>query len=323
MRFRLSSYLAVGVPLVVVFYFAVRILISMPASAQDVQNKGPAVKPAVPSNEQLDEKAYLALPVAKLPTPQAADGHPDLSGFYMNGGGGAEAKRGADGNIYYNFDDHVRAGDAPSKRTEPSLPSYKPEYAAKAKAAAGGELDFYFDVYSPNDPQWDCKPPGIPRASGAMQIVQTPGLVVILYESSYTSRLIYTSGRKHPEDFDSSYYGDSIGHWDGDTLVVDVVGLNDETWLGPVSGGLALIHSDQEHVVERYTRHGNMLFYDATVEDPVMFTKPWVIPTRHLLLDQDGEYYESICTPSAADKSHIKYQPYRGENQFHPPSDAK
>jgi hypothetical protein len=145
-----------------------------------------------------------------------------------------------------------------------------------------------------------------------------------LYESNFigqTYRIIYTDGRGHPKDLDSSFLGDSIGHWEGDTLVVDVTGLNDETWLGGAQGHTepggpgepghqivethALIHSDQEHVTERYTRHGDMLVYEATVEDPVMFAKPWVVTPRHFMLGvpPDDRIFESFC--EARDKSHI------------------
>jgi hypothetical protein len=131
-------------------------------------------------------------------------------------------------------------------------------------------------------------------------------------------------GRPHPADLDTSYMGHSIGHWEGDTLVVDVAGLSDETWL---AGGFdrmkyANIHSDKEHVIERWTRKGNELTYEATVEDPVMFTKPWVITPRKVqhhgpsLTSSDG-ILEERCTvndknhfikPSAADSPTCNYR---------------
>ena len=78
-----------------------------------------------------------------------------------------------------------------------------------------------------------------------------------------------TDGRS-VTDVDPSYFGDSVGHWEGDTLVVDVTHLNDETWLA--NGGY--FHTDALHVVERYTRQGNTLRYEATAEDPNVMTKP-------------------------------------------------
>jgi len=318
----------------------------MPAAAQN--NKGPAAKPdRVASNEEL-EKVYLALPVAKLPTPRTSEGHPDLSGFYYNPLD-STARRAADGTVFYAFGEtNARLGTRPPKYPEPTEPSYKPEYAAKVKAIVDGQ----YGSTSTEDPNLDCKFSGVPRVStGPLQVIQTPKLVAILYESNFISesfRLIYTDGRKHPkpEDLDSSYYGDSIGHWEGDTLLVDVIGLNDETWLGGAQGHtepaafgeptnhninekFALLHSDQEHVIERYTRHGNMLFYDATVEDPVMLTKPWVLTSRHLLLrPPDDQFIESFCTSETTDKIHIvkpteKDQFKEGEERFHPPADTK
>ena len=118
---------------------------------------------------------------------------------------------------------------------DPNEPPYKPEYMAKVKEIAATE----YDGTTPLDPQMDCKPLGVPRAGiDAMQIVQTPEVIAILYEGAPYSlyRIIYTDGRPHPKDLDTTYMGDSIGHWEGDTLVVDVVGLSDETWL---AGGVA------------------------------------------------------------------------------------
>jgi hypothetical protein len=181
-------------------------------------------------------------------------------------------------------------------------PSYKPQYAAKVKEI--GATQSQGTTYQ--DPQFQCKPLGVPRAGiRTMQIVQTAAVTAILYEDGPGPiwRLIYTDGRPHPKDLDTTYWGHSIGHWEGNALVVDVVGLNDETWLG---GGLpgdmkyTSIHSDQEHVIERWTRDGDTLTYEATVEDPVMFIKPWVITPRKIQLGSAGdEVFETPCFPDA------------------------
>ena len=268
------------------------------------------------TNEEL-QKFYLGLPVAKKPTPRAPDGHPDLTGFYDNPFNTTVTKS-ADGSVSF-----VLGGRRINtyKWPTPEMPSYKPEYAAKVEAIFKNQ----YGASTPDDPQYDCKPMGVPRASMIpLQFVQTPKMVVILYESNFigqTYRIIYTDGRGHPKDLDSSFLGDSIGHWEGDTLVVDVIGLNDETWLGGAQGHTepggagqpghqivethALIHSDQEHVTERYTRHGDMIVYEATVEDPVMFARPWVLTPRHFMLGipPDDRIFESFC--EARDKSHI------------------
>jgi len=257
-------------------------------------------------------------------TPRTPDGHPDLSGFWddQEGGGNNLGARVDGGSVLFDLGgkpsgaapNRVRpaAGDpAAAAPNAPTLnPSYKPEYMAKVKAIA----DTLYGPSTALDPQYDCTPLGVPRSMfrgglyGAFQIVQTPQLIAILLEASQgmNYRLIYMDGRGHPQDLDTSYLGDSIGHWEGDTLVVDVTGLNEETWLGGGQGAppLALLHSDKEHVVERYTRNGDMLTYEATVEDPVMFTKPWVmIPRRTHHAGAEDHLLEMTCVPN--DKSHI------------------
>jgi hypothetical protein len=294
-------------------------LVAMPAAAQ---NGAPVAKPdSVVTNEEL-QKLYSALPVANMSTQRTADSHPDLSGVWLNPFPAASEK-GEDGSVRFDIGiGRARNSSAPPpKYPEPTEPSYKPEYWAKVKAI----VDSQYGASTPQDPEYDCKPMGVPRASmNAIQIIQTPKLVAILYESNFigqTFRVIYTDGHPHPKDLDSSFLGDSIGHWEGDMLVVDVIGLNDETWLGGGQGHTeppafgerfghqiveryALIHSDQEHVVERYTRHGNLLTYEATVEDPVMFTEPWVVTPRHWFLGgPDDRLLESFC--ESRDKIHI------------------
>ena len=177
---------------------------------------------------------------------------------------------------------------------EANQPPYKTEYMDKVKKIGATE---YLGT-SALDPEMLCRPYGIPRTGiGGMQIVQTPQLIALLYEGAPSSvyRIIYMDGRPHPKDFETSYMGDSIGHWEGDTLVVDVAGLNDDTWLGGSNHGRAKytsIHSEKEHVIERWTRDGDVLTYQATVEDPVMFTKPWVLPARKVKMSNPGDYIE-------------------------------
>ena len=236
---------------------------------------------------------------ADKPTPRTKDGQPDLNGFWASGGDSDEVfKRSADGSISYDIGTNI---DKTKYCVDDSCqysnqPSYKPEYLAKVKRIAATEAG----GTTPIDPQFDCKPMGVPRANiaigmgvGNFQIVQSSQAVAVLYESAPYSnyRIIYTDGRGHPDDLDTTYMGDSIGHWEGDTLVVDVTGLNAETWLaaprdaprvaGPVISYMRSpnIHSDKEHVTERWTREGDTLTYQATEEDPVMFTRPWVVPS--------------------------------------------
>ena len=300
MRDRFVGYAVIALAVVCVMSL---LFVSMPAA----QNAAPAAK------------APAAAPPA---TPRLANGHPDLTGYWAGNQENffTEQKddgdvpnvhyinRTKDGSIFYDYagaeggvgqeqDEIDNAGPVRNQA------SYKPEYDAKVKQIAttmyGGTTAL--------DPQHDCKPNGIPRAGFGGFVVSSPQAVAILYEASPGPywRLIYTDGRQHPKDLDTSYMGHSIGHWEGDTLVVDTVALNDETWLG--GGKFTTIHSDREHVTERITRKGNTITYEATVEDPVMLTKPWVITPRKVTLspNEPDKYYiqPQMCVNN--DKPHL------------------
>jgi hypothetical protein len=126
------------------------------------------------------------------------------------------------------------------------------------------------------DPLGECFLPGVPRVTYLpfpFEIAQTPAGIAMLYEWSRTPRVIPLDGTKHPEGL-NFWMGDSRGRWDGETLVVDVANFNDKTWFDR-SGNF---HSDQLHVVERYTPAGpDSLRYEATITDPKVFTQPWTI----------------------------------------------
>ena len=126
------------------------------------------------------------------------------------------------------------------------------------------------------DPVRQCYLPGVPRATYMpfpFQIVQTEGHVLLLYEYVHAQRRVYTNGTPHQEDIDF-WMGDSRGRWEGDTLVVDVTNFNGFTWLD----GSGNFHSDGLHVVERYTPVGpDHMQYEATIEDPNVFTRPWTM----------------------------------------------
>lgn len=267
-----------------------------------------------------------AAAAARKPTPKTPDGHPDLNGLWNNAvtgnlnGDSRQFEKSQDGSVLFDFG--IGGDSAAASRPQciddscqlPNQPPYKPEYMQKVKEIA----NTFFGATTPLDPEMQCKPYGIPRGSvgGAMQIVQTPKVIAILYEGhpqpSSVYRVIYMNS-PHPKDLDPSYDGDSRGHWEGDTLVVDVTGLNDETWLG---GGVedngarkkyTSIHSDKEHVVERWTRKGDTITYEATVDDPVMFTRPWVITPKTIYVDTvaDDQLLELFCTPQATGSDHF------------------
>ena len=125
------------------------------------------------------------------------------------------------------------------------------------------------------DPIFNCFPPGVPRIyllNFPVQIVQIPGQVIMLFEFDHFVRRIYTDGRAHDKDAGALWMGDSIGRWEGDTLVVDTTNFNDKTWID--RGGHP--HSDALHLVERIRRvDHDTLEDDLTIEDPKAYTKPW------------------------------------------------
>src|SRR6266478_5391017 len=144
---------------------------------------------------------------------------------------------------------------------------YLPAAAAKKKENFANRLTL--------DPEVKCYLPGVPRATYMpfpFQIVQTPQYILISYEYANAVRTIYMKD-PGPSPIDS-WMGQSVGHWEGDTLVVDVTGLNDQSWFDRAGD----FHSDALHVVERYTLRGaDTLMYEATIEDKNVFTRPWKI----------------------------------------------
>jgi hypothetical protein len=126
------------------------------------------------------------------------------------------------------------------------------------------------------DPETKCYLPGVPRATYMpfpFQIVQSPQFIAIGYEYAHAARRIYMDGSPHPKALDF-WMGDSRGHWEGDTLVVDVSNLNDQTWFDRAGN----FHSDKLHVVERYTPiTPHHLNYQATIDDPKVFSRAWTM----------------------------------------------
>jgi hypothetical protein len=217
-------------------------------------------------------------------TPRTADGHPDLTGLWTAGaglggaGGIGGPKKDANGNISVLLPARGGSGanfeidNAIRRRSDPNKPVYKPEYVQKIK-----ELD---DNEATEDPAFYCRPPGVPRIGPPSQIVQTPGQLVFLYQTGNTFRVIPTDGRPHHTNLDDTYMGDSVGHWEGDALVVDVIGFTDDTWLD-IAG---YFHTAALHVTEKLTREGNILHYQAIADDPNVLVKPWEMTPRTLRL---------------------------------------
>jgi hypothetical protein len=239
---------------------------------------------------------------ASVPTPRRADGKPDLTGSWSrafnpiagNGrrrcgptqvkGGGINPESGCTGgqdNFWVEYE-----WISPSRFGVLGLPMYKPEYWDKIQ-----ELDQWTNK---EDPIMTCKPIGLPRHGTPTRIMHADKDVVFFYpiNADYGGgnneyRDIPTDGRARTKEAENlaTFYGQSVGKWEGDTLVIDSTNFDDSTWLG--RGGF--FHSGSMHIVEKLTRVGNELRYDMTIEDPESFIEPWVMPTRVLsLVEGDG-----------------------------------
>jgi hypothetical protein len=148
------------------------------------------------------------------------------------------------------------------------------------------------------DPIFSCYPPGVPRIymlNFPVQIVQIPGQVIMLFEFDHFVRRIYTDGRPHDKDAGALWMGDSIGRWEGDTLVADTVSFNDKTTFDREG----YPHSDALHLVERIRRTDqNSMVINLTVDDPKTYTKPWSADLN-FQLRQDWKIMEHVCEDNA------------------------
>jgi hypothetical protein len=202
---------------------------------------------------------------------RAPDGHPDLSGnwTYAIDVAPVALKKVTDGKATTITIDqsarHRPVENVPGALPWAKAPSYKPELQAKV-----ADLEAH---QSKVDGVFYCGRPGVPRIGSPRKIIQLPGEFVFLYEeiSGDTYRIIPTDGRKHRENINPSYYGDAVGRWEGDTLVVDTTNFVEDTWFGEDG----YYHSDALHVIERLWRVGENLAYQVTVDDPKVLTQPW------------------------------------------------
>ena len=208
------------------------------------------------------------------PAPRLADGKPDLSGPWA-----PNALR-----VNNNADSVVK--DIP-------LQPWAAEVLKQRRAGIGKD-----------DPEGLCLPPGLPRMNTTpfpFRILQTPGLVVFIYEGgAHVWRQIFTDGRPHPKDPNPTWLGDSIGHWEGDTLVIDTIGFNGKFWID--AAGLPATES--LHVTERIRRvDKGHLEIEHIIDDPKAYTKPWGYTIHPMLLD--GELMEYICQENNGDVKHL------------------
>jgi hypothetical protein len=246
-------------------------------------------------------KAPATGSAAAVSTPHMPDGHPDLSGLWNGAAGPRGGASDENGNITSNVASRRCApnqrgcGDQTNQtvdgeftgRMDRNRPLYKPEFWDKVQ-----DLDKNTNTM---DPIFKCQPYGVPRVGPPTKIVQTANEIIFLYAAAGAGtqpndfRIIPTDGRQHDpvRAEDVTFYGDSVGHWDGDTLVIDSVGFNDQTWLD--RGGY--FHTDNMHVTEKLSREGNILHYQAIVDDPGVLLQPWAMTPRTLRLNTDPKAY--------------------------------
>lgn len=209
---------------------------------------------------------------APYKAPRTPDGKPDVQGFWQTLNLAAN----------HDLEPHTGSFGVPAGLGVVVDP---PDGKIPYQASALAKKQENFRNRATADPVAKCHMPGVPRLTYMhypMQFLQTPKYVIIASEYIHNYRTIYLDGSKHLDGVDF-YNGDSRGHWEGDTLVVDVNGFNDQTWFD----GAGNYHSEALHVVERYTRTGpDTISYEATIEDPKVFTRPWKIS---LLLSRRSE----------------------------------
>jgi len=231
------------------------------------------------------------VPAATGAIKRLPDGRPDLQGFFLSDGGGAN----------YGLGKHERDFLTPEGRgvivDPPDLLLPLQEWA-RAETASRVTPERGYD-----DPTAHCFVAGVPRSMyvpGYMQILQPPGYVVVLHERM-SWRIIPLDGRPHLPDNLRLWQGDSIGRWEGDTLIIETTNLNGKAWLNEVGE----IVSHAERVVERLTPlDADTLHYEATVRDPLVYTRPWTIafPIKR----QKDEMLEVACLEGNEDLQHLK-----------------
>ena len=206
------------------------------------------------------------------PAPKLPNGHPDFSGVWQGGGPVGDLAQGM-----------PKGQEVPLN--------------AAGKTLMASRL-------SGDDPEANCLPTGVPRqAPYPWRMLQTPTHIYILFEGNIHSyRQIFVDGRKHPEDPDPTWYGHSIGHYEGQTLVVDSVGFNDKFWFDFRGHP----HSEKLHTVERYTRTNlGTLVVETTIDDPTYYTKPFTTSFSARLRPGE-ELMEYICQENEQDSKHIR-----------------
>ena len=237
-----------------------------------------------------------AAPQKSSAIPRTASGKPDLTGVWQ--GGSTQRGSWEEANGGTGVGGSGRDSAAPVALSSNDRPAgregapYQPWAAKKVLEA--------FNRRGIDDPTSRCLPAGIPRTVTLglfpQQFVQTPTQIIMLYEYMNVFRVIPFAS-KHPDDIIPSYLGSAIARWEGDTLVVDSIGYNDQTWLA----GTGTFHTEALHTVERFTRvDKDRINYEITMEDPNVLTKPWKLQSS-LMLREGTRLEEYACAENNID----------------------
>jgi len=237
--------------------------------------------------------------------PRTRDGRPDLSGVWQTELETAEeiARRSKD----ESANALIVPGDDPrtfSRYFFNVLADFTAENAPMRQATR--EYMQKVGERKAGNPSGFCLPHGLPQSDlmsyAPFKIIQTPNVIAVLYELDNNFRQIYLDGRAVPKDPQPTWGGYSVGRWDGDTLVVDAAGFTDRTRLD-VAGHP---HSEALHIQERvHRRDFGHLDVTITIDDPVMYTKPFTVKATEILLP-DSDVLETVCIENEKDQAHLK-----------------
>jgi hypothetical protein len=224
--------------------------------------------------------------------PRTRAGKPDLSGVWqvMN-------------TAAWDIQDHSAQKGVPAGQgvVEGNDIPYQPSALAKKKEN--------YEKRATADPETKCYLPGVPRMTYMpfpFQMIQMPDQITVLYEYVHATRYIYTNGTQHPRGHIDWWMGDSRARWEGDTLVVDLIHFNDQTWFDRAGN----FHSDALHLVERYSlADRDHINYEVTIEDPKVFTRPWKMS---MILYRHTEKNFQLLDYECYGFDFEKYYPYPG-----------
>jgi hypothetical protein len=214
-------------------------------------------------------------PNLSAPTPRGPDGKPILNGIWQ-----------MNGKYLQNIAADMKPGEVPYQ------PWAEQQFNSRQNGAGGRQ-----------DPAARCIP-GMPKLDALpypFKIIESPGMMMMLFEGFTTFRQIFTDGRELPKDPNPTWFGYSVGKWEGDDWVVNTTGIKESTWLDNAGRG----HSDALHLIERFKRRDfGHLDIELTLDDPKAYTKPWTVK-EDLRLIPDTELLEYICVENEKDYDHL------------------